>query len=405
MTLTGDQDKGNFPSLQAAMAALCPVHDVPCLRALSYALKNAVLSVADNYDCGLASNWAPIMQLVIHPLFTTEFEFFYMVNELAKRTLPETMQQMPPMKLLLNALDPAGELSIYDDDADNLKQILQANDSELVNVITQISNEAEASGFSMAAEVQQLLTRITEFLAGKVFVKKESKKEVKEEVKKEEELKKIDGKYPRPRGAAPKGKNWDYNNGGWVTEDDGDGTTSPVTKKKEQPKWTRPRGAAPLSDKGEKQEWDHEIGWWVVCSEQPPKQSPKKRKAECDELQSDKVLKTDTAEDKSRVEELDDAEEPPKAEQEEKTEAPPKEKTEALPMEEEKTEALPKEEEKTEALPKEEEKTEALPKEKTEEPPKEKTEALPMEEEKTEALPKAELPKEEKTEETIEHVD
>ena len=127
------------------MAALCPVHDVPCLRALSYALKNAVLNVADDYDCGLASNWAPIIQLVIRPLFTTEFEFFYMVNDLAKRTLPETMQDMPPMKLLLNALDPAGELSIYDDDADNLKKILQANDSELVNVITQISNEAEAS--------------------------------------------------------------------------------------------------------------------------------------------------------------------------------------------------------------------------------------------------------------------
>ena len=57
---------------------------------------------------------------------------------------------------------------------------------------------------------------------------------------------------------------------------------NPVTKT-----WPRPRGAAPLSDNGEKQEWDHEIGWWVVCTEQPPKQSPKeqspkKRKAECD---------------------------------------------------------------------------------------------------------------------------
>ena len=83
------------------MAALCSVHDLPCLRALSYALKNAVLSVADDYDCGLASNWAPIMQLVIRPLYT-EFEFTYMVNDLAKRTLPETMQDMPPIKLLLN---------------------------------------------------------------------------------------------------------------------------------------------------------------------------------------------------------------------------------------------------------------------------------------------------------------
>ena len=79
------------------MAALCSDHDVPCLRTLSYALKNAVLSVADDYDCGLSGNWAPIMQLVIRPLFTTEFEFFYMVNDLAKRTLPETMQDMPPM--------------------------------------------------------------------------------------------------------------------------------------------------------------------------------------------------------------------------------------------------------------------------------------------------------------------
>ena len=53
------------------------------------------------------------MQLVIRPLFTTEFEFFYMVNDLAKRTLPETMQDMPPMKLLLNALDPARASSAF----------------------------------------------------------------------------------------------------------------------------------------------------------------------------------------------------------------------------------------------------------------------------------------------------
>ena len=163
-------------------------------------------------------------------------------------------------------------------------------------------------------------------------------KEVK--VKKEkEESKKTDGKYPRRRGAAPKGKKWDYNNGGWVTDDDGDGIISPVTKKKEQPKWTRPRGAAPLSDKGEKQEWDYDIGWWVVCAEQPPpKEQPKKRKAdESDEVQSHKVLKNEfTAEDKSvkmdlaHVEELDDAEE--------KTEALPKEKTVEVETEPPKTE-------------------------------------------------------------------
>ena len=201
------------------------------------------------------------------------------------------MQDMPPIKLLLNALDPAGELNTYDDDADNLKLILQANDCELVNVITHICND-ESSKFSMATEVQQLLKRITEFLDGKVFVtKQESKKEVKKESEVKEE--KIDGKHPRPRGAAPKGKKWDHDTGAWVTDDDGDGA---VTKKKE---WPRPRGAAPLSDKGEKQEWDSELGWWVVCAEQPPK----KRKGEVlevqsdkfPEVQSDKFLKTDKA--------------------------------------------------------------------------------------------------------------
>ena len=69
------------------MAVLCSVCDIPYLRALSYALKNSVLSASDDCNCGLSSNWTPIMHLVIRPLYS-DFEFSYMVNDLAKRTLP-----------------------------------------------------------------------------------------------------------------------------------------------------------------------------------------------------------------------------------------------------------------------------------------------------------------------------
>lgn len=171
------------------------------------------------------------MQLSGRPLYN-EFEYSFMVTELAKCTLPEAMQDMPPMKLLINALDPAAEFNAYDDDAESLKHILEANDSALVKVIRQI-NEADVS---MATEVKQLLTRINEFLAGKIFAKKESKKEVEEseefkDVNEKKQVKEVGGKISRPRGAAPKGKKWDYDEGMWITDDDGDSKISPVTTK------------------------------------------------------------------------------------------------------------------------------------------------------------------------------
>ena len=149
-----------------------------------------------------------------------------------------------------------------------------------------------------------------------------------------------------------------------------------MTTKKEQ-KWLRPRGAAPLSDKGEKQEWDHEIGWWVVCTEQP-----KKRKAESDEVQSDKVLKTDKSTDKAEdksvkmddVEELD-GEEPPKAEEEAE---PPKAEEETEPPKAEEDAEPPKAEE------------EAEPPQEETEPPKAKVEETEPPETEKEESPKAE---------------
>ena len=94
----------------------------------------------------------------------------------------------------------------------------------------------------------------------KTEVKTEVKKEVKKEVTISPSVRGQDGKFPRPRGAARKGKKWDYDNGDWVTDDESDDST-PIVKSKG--KWPRPRGAAPLSDSGKKQEWSYELGDWV----------------------------------------------------------------------------------------------------------------------------------------------
>ena len=72
------------------------------------------------------------------------------------------------------------------------------------------------------------------------------------------------------------------------------------TRDQNKKSWPHPRGAPPLSEKGEKQKWDYELGDWVVCADQL------KRKA--DEVLHSNQEKYNKVEDESssKVEELDE---------------------------------------------------------------------------------------------------
>lgn len=199
------------------MEAKCSDQDIPFLRALVYSVKSSLANVCDSDNCGIASNWQPILALASMSFLVKEFEFSICIQDLAKLTLPLALQDLPDIELIFGCLDPENEVNLDADDSEHLKLILQANERDVVRTIELISDED--SGFSLQKEAANLRDRIYKFLATEFFNDQESS--VKEKSRSTSVVKKLPGKWSRPRGKAPfsvdgNKQEWDYECGDWV---------------------------------------------------------------------------------------------------------------------------------------------------------------------------------------------
>ena len=143
------------------MSTKCSIDDLPYLRSLVYTLKSSVFAVSKTENCKIASNWGPMIVIGSIPFLREEFEFTFLTADLAKRTLPETLQGVSPIKHVLDSLDPDNEINLDEEDAEDLKQIFHANDGELVKTVKKMS---ESPLFSMQNEADHLIERINLFL-------------------------------------------------------------------------------------------------------------------------------------------------------------------------------------------------------------------------------------------------
>ena len=132
---------------------------------LARAIQAGVLHMSFEENCGIASNWLPVVTKALHAASQNQDD--KLIVQMANRCMPSSMQDCTIMEMLLCSIDPKHQMNADQDTLLQLEQMLSSEKSGIPSILDSIILNSTYS--ELAKTVKQ---NIQELITGKLGKKK-----------------------------------------------------------------------------------------------------------------------------------------------------------------------------------------------------------------------------------------
>ena len=110
------------------------------VRPLAEAIATEVTAIGAKANCCVNNNWLPVVaRALLHGNDDTTLQ---VIHTMSGPPLPESMQSIPPINLLLDSVDPTHEMNDDPDTKKELVKIFSKPDNAIDKVLKQIAEES-----------------------------------------------------------------------------------------------------------------------------------------------------------------------------------------------------------------------------------------------------------------------
>ena len=131
--------------------------DTSFVRPLAEAIVTEVTAIGEKADCGVNNNWLPVVSRAL--LCGNDDPTMHLIYTMSGKALPEGMQSIPPLNLLLDSVDPTHEMNDDPYTKNELTKIFSKPDNAIDKVLKEIADES--NGCTQWIYALSTLARIT----------------------------------------------------------------------------------------------------------------------------------------------------------------------------------------------------------------------------------------------------